>query len=426
MTTSAATKKKIAPATAKRAATPVIVTDKRPPPPAAAAEWVDPSTLKLWAKNPRRNDGEPVVAVAESIKRFGFAAPIVARTATREIIAGHTRWKAAQQLKLDRVPVRFLDISEREAHLLALADNRLGELAEWDTPELQSILASYDLGDQMLAGWDEKDLRELERQVRGDEELPDDVAPEPPARPVTKPGDLWLLGKHRLVCGDATEAKDVALAKAKLSPFLMVTDPPYGVEYDPEWRKRVGLNNSKRMGKVENDHRADWGGAWKLFPGDVVYTWCDPLHCNVAAAELDTNGFERRALIAWNKPSLVISRGHYHWKFEALWYAVRAGKTARWSGDRKQSTVWDIARRDGQDETIHSTQKPIECMARPIRNHGTTGDAVYDPFCGSGTTLMAAEHLGRVCVALEIDPGYCDVIVERWQKLTGGKAVRSG
>ena len=169
---------------------------KTPPPlpPSAAAEWVDPATLKPWPKNPRKNDGEPVVKVAESIKRFGFAAPIVARAATREIIAGHTRWKAAQQLKLDKVPVRFLDISEREAHLLALADNRLGEMAEWDTPELHALLASYDLGDQLLAGWDEKDLREIERAARGEEELPDDEAPPLPKKPLTKPGSRLRTG----------------------------------------------------------------------------------------------------------------------------------------------------------------------------------------------------------------------------------------
>lgn len=132
---------------------------------AAAAEWVDPGTLKPWPKNPRKNDGEPVNRVAESIKRFGFATPIVARTATREIIAGHTRWKAARQLKLERVPVRFLDITEREAHLLALADNRLGELAEWDTPELHAQLASYDLGEQVTAGWSDKDMAALLREI---------------------------------------------------------------------------------------------------------------------------------------------------------------------------------------------------------------------------------------------------------------------
>lgn len=399
-----------------------------PPPPApaeVAAEWVNPASLKPWAKNPRKNDGEPVAKVADSIRRFGFAAPIVARKATREIIAGHTRWKAATVLKLERVPVRFLDISEREAHLLALADNRLGELAAWDTPELHEILASYDLGDVLMAGWNEKDMRELERAARGEGGVVEDDVPKPPKNPVTKLGDLWQLGKHRLVCGDSTNERDVGLARAKLVPFMLVTDPPYGVDYDPEWRKKAGLNNSERMGKVANDDQASWTPAWKLFTGDIFYTWCDSLHNPLVARDLDEVGCERRALIIWKKPSLVISRGHYHWQHEVCWYGVRAGKSAKWCGDRTQSTVWDITRKDGQEETEHSTQKPVECMARPIRNHGVHGDVVYDPFCGSGTTLIAAEQLERVCVALELNPAWCDVIVERWQKLTGGKATRS-
>jgi DNA modification methylase len=386
---------------------------------------VETGSIRAWPKNPRKNDGEPVARVADSIRRFGFAAPIVARLATREIIAGHTRWKAAQLLKLTHVPVRFVDLDERQAHLLALADNRLGELAEWDTPELHALLASYDVGEQVVAGWGERDMRELERAAREDGELPEDEVPKVPKVPVTQPGDLWLLGKHRLVCGDCTDERMVGLARAGLEPFIMVTDPPYGVDYDPEWRKREGLNDSDRMGIALNDNRASWVAAWRLHAGPVAYVWCSGLHSHVVAADLGAAGFNLRAQIVWRKPALVISRGHYHWQHEPCWYAVREGKTARWGGDRTQSTIWDLARKDGSEETNHSMQKPIECMARPIRNHGQAGDVVYDPFCGSGTTLVAAEHLGRVCVALELSPGYCDVIVERWEKLCGAKAIRN-
>jgi DNA modification methylase len=396
----------------------------------AAAEMVAPNSLKPWADNPRKNDGEPVEKVAESIKRFGFAAPIVARRATREIIAGHTRWKAAMKLQLEAVPVRFLDLSERESRLLALADNRLGELAEWDTPDLHALLASYDLGDQMVAGWNEKDMRELERVTRSGE-LPEDEVPEVPDTPVTQPGDLWVLGRHRLVCGDATDAKAVALARASLEPFIMVADAPYGVDYDPEWRVhakgpdgRLLSSGKHRQGKVHNDNRASWGDAWRLFVGDVAYVWHSGTHGTATADDLRAVAFELRSQIIWRKPSIVIGRGAYHYQHEPCWYAVREGKAAKWAGDRTQSTVWDIAVKDGQEQTEHSTQKPLECMARPIRNHGQAGDVVYDPFCGSGTTLIAAEHLGRVCVALELAPAYCDVIVERWQRLTGDKAQR--
>lgn len=399
---------------------------------AIAAEWVKPESLKPWAKNPRKNDGEPVNKVAESIKRFGFAAPIVARRATREIIAGHTRWKAAQLLKLQQVPVRFIDISEREAHLLALADNRLGELADWDDPQLHSILASYDLGDQLLAGWDEKSMRELERAARGEDELVEDEVPEPPKNPVTKPGDLIVLGRHRLVCGDSTDEKVVKLARAKLNPFMMVTDPPYGVEYDPEWRVhakgpdgRPLSSGNHRMGTVHNDHQASWLGAWKLFSGDVAYVYHSGIHGTAVATDLRAVQLELRAQIIWRKPSIVIGRGAYHYQHEPCWYAVREGKPAQWTGDRTQSTIWDISPKDGQEDTDHSTQKPLECMARPMRNHGQAGDVIYEPFAGSGTTLIAAEQLERICVAVELSPAYCDVIVERWQKLTGGKARRN-
>lgn len=410
---------------------------------AAAAEWVRPGELKPWAKNPRKNDGEPVAKVAESIKRFGFGAPIVARRETREIIAGHTRWKAAKQLKLDQVPVRFLDISERDARLLALADNRLGELAEWDTPELHELLRQYDVGDQILAGWSDKDLRNMERLIRSNAELADDDAPEPPAQPVTQPGDLWLLGKHRLVCGDATDPKAVGLARAKLDPFLMVTDPPYGVKYDAEWRNEGGRlidslagtvrnperpGRAVRVGDVPGDDRESWVEAYKQFSGHVAYVWHSGRLGAAVVAELDQVKLRLRSQIVWKKQQAVVGRGHYHWQHEACWYAVREGHSARWAGDHKQSTVWEISNRpnDPKDETTHSAQKPIECMARPIRNHGIAGDVVYDPFCGSGTTVIAAEQLDRVCVALELSPAYCDVIVERWQRISGGKAQRQG
>lgn len=412
----------------------VIVGDEAPP----AAEMVDPASLKPWPDNPRINEGEPVEKVADSIKRFGFASPIVARRENREIIAGHTRWKAAMKLKLEAVPVRFLDLGEREAHLLALADNRLGELAEWDTPELHALLASYDLPDQMVAGWSEREMRELERLARGDAELPDDEAPEPPVNPVTQPGDLWLLGKHRLVCGDATHAKTVALARGPLDPFIMVTDPPYGDNHNPQWREEQGVSTMgpQAKGLVVNDKRSDWADAYKLFLGRVAYVWHPGRAAGVAMGGLERAGFEIRAQIVWKKPQIIFGRGHYHWQHEPCLYAAREGNGGvDWTGDRKQSTIWEInslhvmgGARGTEDNPItgHTTQKPLECMARPLRNHGDVGTVAYDPFAGSGTTLIAAEHLGRVCIALEISPAYCDVIVERWQRLTGDKAQRQG
>jgi DNA modification methylase len=201
----------------------------------------------------------------------------------------------------------------------------------------------------------------------------------------------------------------------------MVTDPPYGVDYDPAWRHRAGVNKSSRGGKVRNDERADWEAGWALFPGSIAYVWHGALHATTVAESLVRHGFTVRAQIIWAKERLVIGRGDYHWQHEPCWYAVR--KKGNWTGDRKQTTLWTIAS-GGQDiETAHGTQKPVECMRRPLLNNSEPGQAVYDPFLGSGTTLIAAETTGRVCFALELDPLYVDVAVRRWQSFTGNAAT---
>jgi DNA modification methylase len=204
-------------------------------------------------------------------------------------------------------------------------------------------------------------------------------------------------------------------------PPLMVTDPPYGVNYDPAWRHRAGVNKSSRTGKVANDGQADWSAAWALFPGSIAYVWHGALHAATVAESLTRNGFTIRAQIIWAKERLVIGRGDYHWQHEPCWYAVR--DKGSWMGDRKQTTLWSIPNRDQDAETTHGTQKPVECMRRPIVNHTGPGQAVYEPFLGSGTTLIAAETTGRVCFGLEIEPGYVDVAISRWQAFTGRRAT---
>ena len=245
-------------------------------------------------------------------------------------------------------------------------------------------------------------------------------------------GKLVLKSRHRVLCGDSTKPEDVARLLGGTVPFLMVTDPPYGVEYDPKWRDDEqalpGRTKTRMTGTVENDDRVDWTEAYKLFPGRVAYVW----HAGRFAADLVLNlrvsDFEIRTQIIWRKQNFCISRGHYHWQHKPCWYAVRKGASAKWCGDRTQSTIWDIANNSpfgsGKEEvTVHGTQKPLECMARPIRNHGGPDDDVYDPFLGSGTTLIAAEQLNRRCFGMEISPAYCDVIITRFERLTGEKAV---
>ena len=232
--------------------------------------------------------------------------------------------------------------------------------------------------------------------------------------------------QHRIACGDATDADTVAKLLDGAKPALMVTDPPYGVEYDPGWRQRLGVSmNREKMGKVLNDDRADWREAWALFPGDVAYVWHAGLFASTVQQSLEAVGFVCRSQIIWAKDRFALSRGDYHWQHEPCWYAVRKGSVGHWNGDRAQGTVWNIkAREDGGHG--HGTQKPLECMRRPILNNSAPGQAVYEPFSGSGTTLIAAESSGRTCYAIELNPAYVDVAVIRWQTITGKSARLAG
>jgi DNA modification methylase len=287
--------------------------------------------------------------------------------------------------------------------------------------DLQEL--GFDIG---LIGFTDTEIAALGENTIGLTD-PDDT-PEVPANPVTILGDLWLLGKHRLLCGDSTAPADVEKVLGPVRPHLMVTDPPYGVNYDPAWRAdankwkgSVVKLGAKAMGRVTNDESADWIEAWKLFPGDVAYVWHGGLRSVEQATSLEGAGFAIRSQIIWNKGRLVISRGDYHWQHESCWYSVRKGKTGHWNGSRTESTVWDIPKPQSS-ETGHGTQKPVECMKRPIENNSSPGQAVYEPFSGSGTTIIAAEITGRSCHAIELLPQYVDVAVERWQAFTGETA----
>lgn len=379
--------------------------------------------------NPRRElrPGDPEYeALARSVREFGLVEPLVWNRRTGRLVGGHQRLRVLRDAGVTEAEVSVVDLDEEREKLLNLALNRIQ--GDWDQDKLREILAELDAAgaDLDLSGFSEREVEEILASMPADMgdllDGADEMAPEPPAEPVTKPGDLWVLGRHRLLCGDATNALDVERLLGDARPLLMVTDPPYGVTYDPEWRLRaLGDGAARRTGRIANDDRADWYDAWTLFPGEVVYCWHGGLHADVVKDSLERAGFEIRAQIVWAKPRFAISRGHYHWQHEPCWYAVRRGAEAHWIGDRSQTTLWSIPVLDDEDQEVHSTQKPTECMARPIRNHA--GD-VYDPFVGSGTTIVAAERLGRRCFAMDIDPRYVDVAVMRWERLTGKKAER--
>jgi DNA modification methylase len=386
-----------------------------------------------------------VAQIGASIREFGFVNAVLVAPDGR-IIAGEGRFLAAQSEGMHEVPVIVLrHLSEIQRRALVIADNQLALNAGWDEELLREQLAAlqdrdFDLD---LLGFDDEELASRLDANEADAGLTDeDEVPDVPAVPVTRLGDLWLLSprkgmvQHRVLCGDATAREDtLRLLSGEQPPFLMVTDPPYGVDLEPEWREQAGLNPRTRQGgKVANDDRIDWSEAWALFPGSIAYIWHAAIHAAEVARGLETCGFEIRSQIIWLKQHFAISRGAYHWQHEPCWYAVRRGQTGRWRGGRKQTTVWEIPNLNpfGGDDaaenaaTGHSAQKPVEIMRRPILNHTRKGEACYDPFLGSGSTLIAAESNGRICFGMDIDPSYIDVAVLRWQRYTGQSAVLDG
>jgi DNA modification methylase len=378
------------------------------------------------ARNARTHSQEQIDQIAASIREWGWTNPVLV-TEDGTIIAGHGRVLGARKLGLADAPVMVAaGWTKAQIKAYALADNKLALNAGWD-----EALLALEIGDLQNLGFD-LDLTgfspdEIASLVNaGCEGLTDpDETPEVPAQPVSKLGDLWVLGRHWLLCGDSTSRSDVQKVLGEVRPHLMVTDPPYGVEYDPAWRTQAGLKkNKERVGKVANDDKADWREAWVLFPGSVAYIWHAGRYASTVQDSLSAVGFEVRAQIIWAKDRFALSRGHYHWQHEPCWYAVRNG-SAGWTGDRKQSTLWQIPAREGQGFE-HGTQKPVECMKRPIENNSSPGQAVYEPFSGSGTTIIAAEITGRSCLAVELLPQYIDVAVQRWQAFTGEAAMLHG
>jgi len=406
--------------------------------------------LLPYARNARTHSDEQVAQIAASIKEFGFVNPILVGP-DRVIIAGHARSMAARKLGLTEVPVIVVDgLNENQRRALSLADNRLPLEAGWDEAMLRLEIealkdADYDLD---ILGFEDEELRSLLAQQDATGGLTDEnEIPEPPANPVAAVGDIWLLGNHRLICGDCTDPAVVARVLDGAKPLLLVTDPPYGIELDSEWRDRAGLNGcgaaepsymkhrteGHTQTTISGDTRADWSEAFELVPSlQVAYVW----HASVFTREV-LNGLERIGFlypqqIIWNKGRVVLTRTHYWYQHEPCWYVRK--KRAPWYGKpgSENATIWDSASPkfimggSGEEKFDHPTQKPVELMRKPIRNHTIPGEAIYEPFCGSGTTLIAAEETGRNCYGVELDPKYVDVIVRRWQSFAGKQATLDG
>ncbi len=385
------------------------------------------SQLKEYADNPRKISKEMLDKLAAHIKEDGYHQRIIVDS-DYTIIGGHQRKKALYMAGFDdeteiEVLMPSRKLTSAEVDRLNIRDNLA--FGEYDFDLLterfdQEELLSFGMDKDMLAPIFDKALLE---------ELGEEEEIEVLTEATSKLGDIYVLGSHRLMCGDSTNPQHVEKLMDGASPILMVTDPPYGVNYEPEWRNEVG-KGTRNTGKVLNDDRYDWSEAYSLFTGDVAYVWHSSKYTHKFAENIENSGFDLVSLIIWNKPHFAISRGDYHYKHEPLWYAVRKGQKIRhnWQGRRDQTTVWDIDNAltqgiDKEEQTGHGTQKPMECMLRPILNNSAQGESVYDPFGGSGTTLIACERSKRNCYMMELSPAYVDVIIKRWEKETNQKAV---
>lgn len=390
-------------------------------------------------------------ALAGALSEIGWVQQVIVNKRTGYVVDGHARVALALDRGESLVPVVYVDLAPEEEALVLATLDPLSAMAKTDETKLVELIGPLRVDDAALA----RLLRSLGGGTQGLTD-PDEV-PDPPALPYVQPGDLWVLGEHRLLCGDATNADDVARLLDGGRPTLLDTDPPYGVELDGTWRDTAGhnLGGSGRFASAEpgymrrkltgagngagrtkghtnvtvsGDTRADWSAAFELVPSlEVAYVWHASSNDQPVRLGLERVGFDVRQQIIWVKNIPVMTRQAYHWQHEPCYYAVRKGSTAHWIGDRKQTTVWEatspkmIMGGSTEEKFDHPTQKPVELMARPIRNHD--GD-VYEPFSGSGTTLIAAEMLGRRCFAMEIDPKFVQLAVERWQAFTGRQAER--
>lgn len=441
----------------------------------AAAVWVPIERLRPWPGNPRKNAGA-VEEVAAAIKRFGWGAPIVAREEDYEIISGHTRYLAAQKLGLDRVPVRFLKLDPADAHLLAIADNKVGEIASWDDEKLAAVLTELRAANVELLGGTGLSEHEL-RELLGEPQESGPPAAAPPAAPTTRTGDLWLLGRHRLLCGDSAASADLDRLLAGEPVQLANTDPPYNVRVEPRSNNAIA---AARAGEIDIAHKsmprqrargmhhqsldlarhpekskptgpmrakdrplandflppadfeklllAWFGGlARALVPGGSAYIWGGYANCANYPPAIAAAGLYFSQAIIWVKEHPVLTRKDFMGNHEWCFYCWKEGAAHWFNPDVTNATdVWSVKKVNPQS-MIHLTEKPVELASRAILySSPRRGDRVLDLFGGSGSTLIACEQAERSALLMEIDPAYSDVIVDRWQKQTGAKATLDG
>jgi predicted RNA methylase len=433
-------------------------------------EQVAIDQLRPDPANPRRISEEELDSLERSIRQFGFVQPVLARKEDGTVIGGHQRLVAARRLGYTTVPVTYVDVSIEQARLLNLALNRIS--GSWDDALLARLLADLqatpDL-DLSLSGFGEHEIADLlrslevrERRERVESFDLDEALAEATRAPRAKLGDLWALGDHRLACGDATDPATVDRLLGGAEPRLLATDPPYGVSLDGSWRD--GLYNTlgpaertymrvdghpgaddttaapggahrrtkgHRNTTISGDTRVDWSEAFALVPSlEVGYVWHAGVHAAEVAEGLERIGFEIVAQVIWDKGLFAMGRSWYHWSHEPCWVVRKKGAKVRFLGSRDQATIWHapspkmIMAGSAEPRLDHPTQKPLVLFETPIRNHLKVGESLYEPFCGSGTALVAAERCGARCYAIEIDPIYVEVALRRWERFSGQEAER--
>jgi DNA modification methylase len=392
-----------------------------------------------WRLHPR----EQQQALAGALSEVGWVAQVLVNRTTGHVVDGHLRVELAISRGEPTVPVAYVELSENEERLVLASLDPLAAMATAERDALEALLAAIETDDAALSAIlaDLADQNSIRRALPGD---PDDVPPIPDEADVyVEPGDLWLLGDHRLLCGDATDPDAVARLLDGAEPTLLATDPPYGVSLDPTWRDGVynelgpaeepymQRTDGHRNVTLSGDTRVDWSEAFALVSSlRVGYVWHAGVYAAEVAAGLERIGFEIASQVIWDKGLFAMSRGWYHWGHEPCWVVRRPGVPNLFNGSRDQSTVWRapspkmIMGGSEEEKQDHPAQKPVLLYETPIRNHLAPGELVYDPFLGSGTCLVAAETLGRRCLAMEIEPRYVQVSIERWQGLTGAQAVR--
>ena len=370
-----------------------------------------------YPDNPRKNDNA-VDAVAESIKQCGYCSPIVIDE-DNVILAGHTRLKALKKLKWKEVEcVRKTGLTEEQKKKYRILDNKTNELAEWDFDLLEEEIDGLDF-DGFDFGFDMSAFEEPQ-------EIVEDEVPEvdEDSEPITQLGDIWQLGDHRLMCGDSTDAGTVAILMDGKQADLFLTDPPYNVAYEGKTKDALTIENDK----MESDKFREFltsaftAAVSVLKEGGGFYIWfASREHCNFETA-LNDSGLEVRQELIWKKNTMVLGRQDYQWKHEPCLYGWKDGASHNWYSDRCQTTIleFDKPARNGE----HPTMKPVELFAYQIQNSTKKNDIVLDLFGGSGTTIIACEQTGRIGYSMELDPKYCDVIIKRYENLTGKKAVK--